>query len=111
MTGIPVALALAPRLAVDLAADGAPAPEEVTPGIGGFLVFFLLGLASWLLYRSFTTHMRRVDVRARRLQDEAAAERARRSGRPGDDPAPAGDGREGTRETDDGASRGPGGDR
>lgn len=56
-------------LLVSQAADEGPrdlAPEQVSPGIGGFLVFFLLALASWLLYRSFTTHMRRVDVRARR---------------------------------------------
>jgi hypothetical protein len=41
-------------------------PAKVTPGMGGFLVFFLLALVSWALYRSLATHMRRVDVRARR---------------------------------------------
>ena len=49
-------------------------PEKVTPGMGGFLVFFALGLASWLLYRSLTRHMRRVDVRSRRLAEEKAAD-------------------------------------
>lgn len=55
------------------AAVSAVEPERVTPGIGGFLVFFLLGLFSWLLYRSFATHMRRVDVRARQDQEERRA--------------------------------------
>jgi hypothetical protein len=48
-------------------------PEKVTPGMGGFLVFFALGIASWLLYRSLTTHMRRVDVRSRREAEQTSA--------------------------------------
>ena len=48
-------------------------PEKVTPGFGGFLVFFALALVSWFLYRSFTARMRRVDVRAR-LAAQAEAE-------------------------------------
>ena len=59
-------------------------PERVTPGIGGFLVFFALGIASWLLYRSFATHMRRVDLRARRRAEEEEA--ARRPAETSDSP-------------------------
>ncbi len=51
-------------------------PAKVTPGMGGFLVFFLLALASWALYRSFATHMRRVDVRARRDTEAQAGQPA-----------------------------------
>lgn len=105
-------LALGSRVVTGLVADGAPAPEEVTPGIGGFLVFFLLGLASWVLYRSFTTHMRRVDVRARRLHEEEAAERAGTSGRPGEAPGPRGDVRDSRSGSDDSPpAPDPGGDR
>ena len=50
-------------------------PEKVTPGFGGFLVFFALALVSWLLYRSFTARMRRVDVRARLAAEGEAQER------------------------------------
>ncbi|WP_019545411.1 hypothetical protein [Streptomyces sulphureus] len=34
---------------------------KVTPGVLGFLVFAVIGLAVWLLMKSMTTHMRRVD--------------------------------------------------
>lgn len=39
-------------------------PSVVTPGIEGFLVFFVLALAAWFLYRSLLKQIRRVDVRA-----------------------------------------------
>ncbi|MFC4554064.1 hypothetical protein [Georgenia faecalis] len=58
-----------------------PAPERrmtidtVTPGIGGFLAFFALALAAWLLFRSMTKHVRRVDHNAR-MQDAAAQDAA-----------------------------------
>ena len=53
-----------------------PAPEldpsVVTPGIEGFLVFFVLALAAWLLYRSLLKQIRRVDVRAAQRREEEA---------------------------------------
>lgn len=63
---------------ISLASSGAEPldPAKVTPGIGGFLVFFILALASWALYRSLTTHIRRVDVRARNLAEAAERRRA-----------------------------------
>lgn len=45
-----------------LAAGGAPSPDVVTPGLLGFIVFALLGLALFLLVRSMNKHVRRVDV-------------------------------------------------
>jgi hypothetical protein len=35
--------------------------SKVTPGIAGFLVVFALGVATWLLIRSMTRHLRKVD--------------------------------------------------
>jgi hypothetical protein len=103
----PLSLA-APAL---LAAAPAVPSERVTPGIGGFLVFFVLGLASWLLYRSFAKHVRRVDVRSRlRAQEEAERRgddelrRGPGSGEDEDDGGPPGVSR-GPRDADDG---GPG---
>jgi hypothetical protein len=53
-------------------------PARVTPGVAGFAVFLALALASWFLYRSLVTHMRRVDVRARLRAEEEAASAAPR---------------------------------
>jgi peptidoglycan/LPS O-acetylase OafA/YrhL len=47
-------------------------PSVVTPGIEGFLVFFVLALAAWLLYRSLLKQIRRVDVRAAQRREEEA---------------------------------------
>lgn len=35
-------------------------PTQVSPGVPGFVVTFALALACWLLFRSLTTHLRRV---------------------------------------------------
>lgn len=65
-----------------LAADQ---PEEelnfytVSPGLPGFITFFVLAVAGWLLFRSMTRHMRKVQRRAaqeRAAQEGAAEERA-----------------------------------
>ena len=37
-----------------------PDPELVTPGVAGFLVVFLLALATIVLVRSMTGHLRKV---------------------------------------------------
>lgn len=68
-------------------------PYVVSPGMAGFLVFLVLALACWLLYRSLLTQLRRVDVRARLRAEEAAAARAAAAGADG----PAGDGPEESR--------------
>ena len=62
------------NLAVLLAQPRRIDPSQVTPGILGFVVFVALGLATWLLLRSMTKHLRNIKVPAE------------------DDPAPPGDG-------------------
>lgn len=56
-----------------------PDAATVTPGIGGFLTFFILAVVVVLLVLNMSKHLRRIDARA--AQDEAreAAERAARS--------------------------------
>jgi hypothetical protein len=63
-------------------------PTQVSPGVPGFMVTFALALACWLLFRSLTTHLRRVnhsaagvepgdpgaDDAAGPVEDDAAAE-------------------------------------
>lgn len=63
-----------------------PDPDLVTPGVAGFLVTFLLAVATILLLRSMTYHLRKVryspDPAAEDAGDAEAAEDARRDGRP-----------------------------
>lgn len=47
----------------------------VTPGISGFLAFFAMALAGWLLFRSMSRRMRNVD-QSRRERERADAEEA-----------------------------------
>ncbi|UYG16927.1 hypothetical protein BRM3_00355 [Brachybacterium huguangmaarense] len=59
-------------------------PTSVTPGVAGFIVVFLIGLATLLLILDMTRRIRRVQARARvaeRHRDEDAAREA------GEDPA------------------------
>lgn len=60
----------------------APSPDVVTPGLLGFIVFALLGLALFLLVRSMNKHVRRVDVpEDHRTEDrKPAAPEPRRTG-------------------------------
>lgn len=51
-------------------ASGAPSPDVVTPGLLGFIVFALLGLALFLLVRSMNKHVRRVDVPEDHREDD-----------------------------------------
>lgn len=50
-------------------ADTGVDPELVTPGLLGFGVFFALALATIALARSFSRHLRRVNVNAEKLED------------------------------------------
>jgi predicted lipid-binding transport protein (Tim44 family) len=63
----------------------APDPDRVTPGVAGFLVMFLLALATIVLLRSMTNHLRKV----RYSPDPAAGDAAqpRRQDRSADKPA------------------------
>ncbi|WP_324650709.1 hypothetical protein [Georgenia sp. H159] len=58
----------------------------VTPGISGFITFFVLALIGWLLFRSLVKHVRRVDQEVLR-RERAAAE----DGRAADAPVAPGD--------------------
>ncbi len=46
----------------------APDPNSVTPGVLGFLVVFLLALATWLLMRNLTARLRRMRFREEQRQ-------------------------------------------
>jgi hypothetical protein len=52
---------------------------SVSPGLGGFLAFFLLAIALWLLMRNMNKRMRRMTYR----EEQEAAARARRGEAPG----------------------------
>lgn len=74
---------------------------SISPGLGGFLAFFVLAIALWLLMRNMNARMRRMSYKAeeeaRRAQEEASSQR----------PAPEGDGQpDGERAQDS-----PGGER
>ncbi|PYG00874.1 hypothetical protein SAMN05216184_10228 [Georgenia satyanarayanai] len=65
-------------LALSMQTPTPPAPDPemtiytVTPGIAGFIVFVVLAFVGWLLFRSLTRHVRKVDHEGRRrAQDEA----------------------------------------
>jgi hypothetical protein len=55
-----------------------PDPDLVTPGVAGFLVVFLLAVATILLMRSMTGHLRKV----RYSPDPAAEDAEPRTDRP-----------------------------
>ena len=44
----------------------APDPDSVTPGVLGFLVVFVLAVATWLLMRNLTARLRRMAARGGR---------------------------------------------
>jgi hypothetical protein len=52
---------------------------SVSPGLGGFLAFFLLAIALWLLMRNMNKRMRRMTYR----EEQEAAARAKRGEAPG----------------------------
>jgi hypothetical protein len=58
----------------------------VSPGIWGFIAFFVLAIALWLLMRNMNARMRRMSYRAQERQQEAEAEAAGR--RAGEDDGP-----------------------
>lgn len=72
---------------------------QVTAGVTGFIVLFLLAIACWLLFRSMSGHLRRLDWREEREQRQAAeaARRARGGQQRTDDSPDATDGAPGHR--------------
>ncbi len=60
--------------------------QSVSPGMGGFLAFFLLACALWLLMRNMLKHMRNLNYR------EELEEKQARLARGEGDPAPGGTG-------------------
>lgn len=55
--------------------NGAPS-AMVSPGLWGFVAFFVLAVALYLLMRNMNARMRRMSYRAEELQREAEAEAA-----------------------------------
>ncbi len=51
-----------------------PVDTSVSPGLGGFLAFFLLACALWLLMRSMIRHLRGVDHREQIEEKQRLAE-------------------------------------
>lgn len=90
---------------------------DVSPGLGGFLAFFLLALALWLLMRNMNTRLRRLSYREEQeAREREARERAVTdpAAGPGEDPGTGpGDDAGTDRRTDRGTDPGtdPGTDR
>lgn len=71
--------------ALVVAAEGG----RVTPGVLGFLVVALLGLATYLLIRSMNRQIRRIDLPEDRPDDSSGSEDAgREPATPPEDPGP-----------------------
>ncbi|TPG19008.1 hypothetical protein [Pedococcus bigeumensis] len=74
--------------------NGAPS-SMVSPGLWGFVAFFVLAIALYLLMRNMNARMRRMSYRSEELAREAQAEADERKARKrGDEPkggAPEGD--------------------
>lgn len=62
-----------------LAADGG----DVTPGLLGFVVIALLGLATYFLIRSMNRQMRRIDLPDERQEEGGEGTDGRTDDRPG----------------------------
>jgi hypothetical protein len=76
---------------LQLVAAGTPPPDDtVGPGVGGFLVIFVLALATVLLIRSMVGHLRKV----RYSPEPDAGDRSDDAER-SDDPAPTGESEQG----------------
>ncbi|MFC8504626.1 hypothetical protein ACFUC1_19915 [Pedococcus sp. NPDC057267] len=69
--------------------NGAPS-SLVSPGLWGFVAFFVLAIALYLLMRNMNARMRRMSYRAEELRKEAEAEAGR--DRPAASRAPEADG-------------------
>jgi hypothetical protein len=54
-----------------------PDPDRVSPGFAGFAVMFLLAVATIVLIRSMTKHMRRVPYLPEPPQDSVPGQRQR----------------------------------
>jgi hypothetical protein len=65
---------MAPGLAGVGSATLALDESKVTPGIVGFLVVFALGIATWLLIRSMTTQLKKVDFEEKDTKPSAPDE-------------------------------------
>jgi hypothetical protein len=60
------------------AAQVGPDPDDVTPGLLGFLVVAALGLAIWFLLRSMTRHLKKVDFETKDALPRAGTGRTSR---------------------------------
>jgi flagellar biosynthesis/type III secretory pathway M-ring protein FliF/YscJ len=84
--------------------NGAPS-SMVSPGLWGFVAFFVLAIALYLLMRNMNARMRRMSYRSEELAREAQAEADERKARKqGDEPKgdePKGDAPEDPEQTGD----------
>jgi hypothetical protein len=79
--------------------NGAPS-SMVSPGLWGFLAFFVLAVALYLLMRNMNARMRRMSYRSEELRRVAEAEEAERKARK--------NGPHGTAQPQGGLENGPG---
>ena len=63
-----------------------PESVDVTAGLGGFLAFFLLALALYLLMRNMNTRLRRLAYREERESQERGPDSPGPGSGPDDDP-------------------------
>lgn len=58
---------------------GGPDPNSVSPGVLGFLAVFVLAIATWLLLRNMTGHLRRLNYREEQRRAAEAHQQAEQS--------------------------------
>ena len=61
-------------------------PNVVSPGILGFLAFFLLAVALYLLLRNMNGHLRRLGYRAAELEEQERLAQEQAPAEPPDQP-------------------------
>lgn len=81
-------------------------PWVVTPGIEGFIVFAILGVALWLLVTSMIRHIRKANFRAAEREDDLYGPAPGSSPAPGAGSSPAPDA-ESSPAPDAGRAKGP----
>ncbi|MBD8062563.1 hypothetical protein [Oceanitalea stevensii] len=70
----PVLLVLSAQTPTPPAPDPDMTIYTVTPGIAGFIAFFVLAFVGWLLFRSLTKHVRKVEHEGRRRTESETEE-------------------------------------
>jgi flagellar biosynthesis/type III secretory pathway M-ring protein FliF/YscJ len=58
-------------------------PNQVSPGLLGFIIVVIIGLITWFLARSMAKHLRKLDVGHRAAEEAAEAAAAEEAGEGG----------------------------